>query len=246
MTEPSKAERAFEVLRRDILDARLQPGLALTISSLKARYELGWTPLREALSRLETERLVTFSPNKGYRVAGVAGEELMDLQKARAAIDSALLREAIEVGDDLWEQRVVAAHYAFRQAKPLKVRMPETDLSRWEEKHEAFHKALVSGSPSVWLLRFAGQINDQLHRHHRTLVLAQAINGPGDIEESRYSEILSRASSVEHHTMLMEAALARDAVLALRLLHEHIGFTLNAYEALTSEAHGVSITSAEV
>jgi DNA-binding GntR family transcriptional regulator len=236
MKEVSKAERAFEVLRRNILDAQLEPGLALTISSLKERYDLGWTPLREALSRLETERLVTFSPNKGYRVAGVSGDELLDLQKARAAIESALLREAIDVGDDLWEQRLVGAHYAFKQTKPLRVRMPESELSRWEEKHEAFHKALLSGSPSVWLQRFAGQINDQLHRHHRNLVLAQALNGPGAMEGEHYSEILAQASNIEHHTMLMDAALARNHERAQELLAEHIGFTLHAYDALNSSA----------
>jgi DNA-binding GntR family transcriptional regulator len=232
MTEVPKAEHALAVLRRDILDARLAPGLALTISSLKARYGLGWTPLREALSRLESERLVTFSPNKGYRVAGVSSEELLDLQKSRAAIESALLREAIDIGDEAWEQRLVAAHYAFKQTRPLRIRMPEDELGRWEKRHEAFHKELLSGSRSTWLQRFADQINDQLHRHHRNLVLAQILNGLEKMDEAQYSQILARASSVEHHTMLMEAALARNHDLAQKLLAEHIGFTLNAYGAL--------------
>lgn len=231
----SKVEQAFSMLRSDILDARLAPGLALTISSLKERYDLGWTPLREALSRLETERLVTFSPNRGYRVAGVSSEELLDLQKARKAIESSLLREAIEVGDDEWEQRLVAAHYAFKQTKPLHMRMPESDLCRWEARHEAFHKALLSGSPSVWLTRFADQINDQLHRHHRILVLAPALRGADTLDEAHYTRILARASSLDHHTRLMEAALARDAPLALDLLAEHIGFTLRAYDEVHSD-----------
>jgi GntR family carbon starvation induced transcriptional regulator len=231
MAEPSKSERAFHLLRRDILDARLAPGVALTIASLEQRYDLGWTPLREALSRLETERLVTFSPNRGYRVAGASAAEMEDLQKARAAVETALLREAIRLGDEQWEQRLVAAHYSFKQAKPLRWRMPEAELARWEQKHEAFHQALLSGSPSLWLSRFAGQINDQLHRHHRNLVLARLLDGPGAAQE-RYSEVLARASSIDHHTLLMEAALARKENRALALLAEHIGFTLRAFEAL--------------
>jgi len=233
MAEPSKSERAFAVLRRDILDARLAPGAALTISSLEQRYDLGWTPLREALSRLETERLVTFSPNRGYRVAGATAAEMEDLQKARATVETALLREAIRLGDDPWEQRLVAAHHSFRQTQPLRVRMPEAELSRWEQKHEAFHKALLSGSPSIWLARFADQISDQLHRHHRNLVIARLLDSPDVVQEERHSAILKRASNIEHHTMLMEAALARDEDRALALLAEHVGFTLHAFEELT-------------
>jgi GntR family transcriptional regulator, carbon starvation induced regulator len=232
MSQKSKAQQAFELLRRDILDARLAPGLALTIASLKERYSLGWTPLREALSRLETEHLVTFLPNRGYRVAGVSASELLDLQKARATIESELLRESIRNGNEAWEQRLVGAHYALKQAKPLRVRMPEADLALWELKHEAFHKALLSGGSSAWLVRFGDQINDQLHRHHRNLVLSGALIETSAREEKRYARILARAANLDHHTLLMQAALDRDEARAERLLVEHITFTLKTYDAL--------------
>ncbi|MFO1059944.1 MAG: FCD domain-containing protein [Dongiaceae bacterium] len=231
----SKAEQAYALLRRDLLDARLAPHHALTIASLKQRYDLGWTPLREALSRLERERLVTFAPNRGYRVAGVSGAELLDLQKARRAIEPALLRESIERGDQAWEQRVVAAHHALKRARPLRLRMAEAELSRWEASHEAFHRALVGGGESPWLLRFFDQVHDQLHRHHRILVLAGAMRPDGNGGDAARQRILSHASSLAHHARLMEAALARDGATALRLLDEHIGFTLGAYEALNPE-----------
>lgn len=231
----SKTERAFRLLRRDILDAHLAPETPLTISSLKERYNLGWTPLREALSRLESERLVTFSPNRGYRVAGVSGAELLDLQKARATVETDLLRESIRTGDEAWEQSVVAAHYAFKQAKPLRLNMPEAELARWEQRHDAFHRALLDGSSSVWLKRFAEQINTQLHRHHRNLVYSPSLVAGGGLElmgEQQYTKLLGRASDIAHHTALMDAALSRDAHKATELLVEHIGLTLNTYESI--------------
>lgn len=235
--EISKAERAFQLLRRDILDARLAPETPLTISSLKERYDLGWTPLREALSRLESERLVTFSPNRGYRVAGVSRAELLDLQRARATVESDLLRDAIRSGDEAWEQQIVAAHYALKQAKPLRMNMPEAELVRWEQRHDAFHHALLNGAPSVWLKRFAEQISTQLHRHHRNLVFSPALIAGGGADlmgEEEYTKLLVRASNVEHHTALMDATLSRDEKRALQLLIEHIGLTLSTYEAIRS------------
>jgi DNA-binding GntR family transcriptional regulator len=234
-SDGSKAERAFELLRRDILDAHLAPETPLTISSLKERYDLGWTPLREALSRLETERLVTFSPNRGYRVAGVSRSELLDLQRARATVETDLLREAIHSGDEAWEQQLVAAHYALKQTKPLRTNMPETELVRWEQRHDAFHSALLSGSPSIWLKRFADQISTQLHRHHRNLVFSPALIAGGGADlmgEEHYNALLARASNVDHHTALMEAALQRDQKVAIELLVEHIGLTLLTYEGV--------------
>jgi DNA-binding GntR family transcriptional regulator len=63
-------------------------------------------------------------------------------------------------------------------------------------------------------------------------VLARLLDGPGSAAQQRYSEVLARASNIDHHTMLMEAALARKENRALALLAEHIGFTLRAFEAL--------------
>lgn len=230
----SKAEQAFKLLRRDILDARLPPDASLPVSSLKKRYGLGWTPIREALSRLETERLVVFSPNKGYRVAGVSTEELSDLQETRKAVETSLLINSISVGDLEWEKRLVAAHHEFKQSKPLHVMMPEADLALWEKRHRAFHRALLSGAVSIWLSRICEQINDHLDRHHRAMVLASALAGTPSLTNARQTEILSRVSNLEHHTRLMEAALERDNVVAVELLYEHISFTLEAYEEITA------------
>ena len=79
----AKTDEAFARLKSDILHCVLQPGATLAVSGLSARYGLGWTPLREALSRLEAEGLVVSERNRGYRVAPVSAEALRDLQVAR-------------------------------------------------------------------------------------------------------------------------------------------------------------------
>ncbi|MFS8050194.1 GntR family transcriptional regulator [Rhizobium sp. BR 314] len=233
----SKMEEAFARLRRDILDAHLAPELPLTIPSLRERYGLGMTPLREALSRLEAERLVTFSHNRGYRVASVSHAELLDLQKARATVETDLLREAIRLGDDSWEQQLVAAHYGFAQAEPLRANISEKELARWEERHDAFHLALLNGSPSIWLKRFLVQIYVQLHRHQRNLFFSPSLagRGPKHLDEQQYSALLEKASDLAHHTSLMEAALARDERKAIALLVEDIGLTVSTYETVQLE-----------
>jgi DNA-binding GntR family transcriptional regulator len=82
----SKTDAAYRLLRRDILSTKLKPGAPLKLSALRDAYGVGWTPLREALSRLEAERLVTAISNRGFTVAPVSREALEDLTRARLVI----------------------------------------------------------------------------------------------------------------------------------------------------------------
>lgn len=229
----SKTEDAFARLRRDILDAVLVPGEALVIAGLKERYGFGWTPLREALPRLEAEKLVVFQRNRGYRVAPVSAASLRDLQRARLAVEGALLRGSIRTGGADWESGIVAAHHLLAKALPPAPGMPEDEVRLWEERHDAFHVSLLAAGGSDWLLDFQRRINDQLHRHHRVMV-----HGPNIRQELEAAPrgdlpmLLERTLGIAHHSALMEAALARDLERAHFLLQEHIGFSLAVYEAL--------------
>src|SRR5690606_38695828 len=98
-THPSKTEAAYRLLRRDILATRLKPGAPLKLGALRDAYGVGWTPLREALSRLEAEKLVTAISNRGFAVAPVSKEELEDLARARMVVELPLLLESIANGD---------------------------------------------------------------------------------------------------------------------------------------------------
>ena len=53
------ARTAYQQLKQDIIESYFSPGEKLLMSGLKTRYGLGVSPLREALSQLVSERLVT-------------------------------------------------------------------------------------------------------------------------------------------------------------------------------------------
>ncbi|MEH0071411.1 GntR family transcriptional regulator [Pannonibacter sp. Pt2-lr] len=141
-----KTEDAYNALRNAILECSLAPDAPLTVSLLKERFGFGWTPLREALSRLEAERLVVLAPNRGYRVCGVSAESLRDLQDARLAIEPRLFIRSIAEGNEDWEGRVVAAHHQLAST-PVPVPNAARDaIHLWERRHDAFHAALLSGT----------------------------------------------------------------------------------------------------
>ncbi|HEY0121874.1 MAG TPA: GntR family transcriptional regulator [Rhizobium sp.] len=227
----TKTEAAYWLLRRDILNTKLRPGASLKLSALRDAYGVGWTPLREALSRLEAEKLVTAITNRGFAVAPVSRAELEDLMRARMVVELPLLLESIEKGGSDWESAVVTAHYRLSRCKIVPDAASEEVADEWDEKHTAFHAALISAASSNWLQRFQSTISDQLRRHHRFLGLAPTQRAAAGLTSGYEKAVaaLRDAMAIEHHTALMEAALDRDIERAKALMTEHIGYTLQVY-----------------
>lgn len=236
----TKTEAAYRLLRRDILTTRLLPGAPLKLGKLRDTYSVGWTPLREALSRLEAERLVTAVSNRGFAVAPVSREELEDLARARMVVELPLLLESMERGGSDWEAAVVTAHYRLSRCKIAPDDPSDEAVDEWDEKHEAFHHALLSASTSSWLLRFRSTISDQLRRHHRFLGLAPTLRAAAGMTDGYEEAVaaLREAMALEHHTALMDAALDRDFERARTLMAGHIGYTLHVYVHTKDYSHG--------
>lgn len=236
----TKTEAAYRLLRRDILATRLRPGAALKLGALSDAYDLGWTPLREALSRLEAEKLVTAVSNRGFAVAPVSRAELEDLKRARIVVELPLLEESIAKGDSAWEEAIVTAHYRLSRCRIAADDPSEAAVDEWDEKHRAFHAALLSASTSNWLHHFLTTVYDQLGRHNRVLGLAPTLRAASGLKDGYEEAIaaLREAMGIEHHTLLMQAALDRDIKRARALMMEHAGYTLHVY--LHSEASGAT------
>ena len=225
----SKTDAAYQTLRREILSARLAADMALRPQALKETYGLSWTPVREALARLEAERLVVYKRNHGFAVAPISSAELDDLQRARQAIELPLLMEAMEHGDADWEAAVVAAHYKLSRSTLPIDDLCEATLSEWERLHYEFHMSLLQAAVSKWLLRFQAQIYEQLQRHHRVLAILPTLTSANSVNQQARAA-LREAMGLEHHTALMHAVLARDVKQATRLMAEHAGTTMDVFE----------------
>ncbi len=196
-------------LRSDIVSGALQPGAKLKLTELSARYDSSAIPLREALSRLVSTSLVTSESQKGFRVAPVSIEEIIDITRVRREIECLALRDSIENGDVEWEARVLSAHHRLKRLSERSVAKPLTLDLEWEALHQQFHHALVSGCQSKWLLRFRDMLVEQMarYRHLSIKVWKKPRNVPAE------------------HARIVEAVLARNSRLAEDLLSEHFART---------------------
>ena len=69
-------EQTYNDLRTDIVEGRLLPGSKLRIEHLRQRYQVGAGTLREALTRLVSDALVTAEGQRGFRVSPIAMDDL--------------------------------------------------------------------------------------------------------------------------------------------------------------------------
>jgi GntR family carbon starvation induced transcriptional regulator len=197
----------YQQLRSDLLSGHYRPDEKLRAEDLRRRFNIGSSPIREALNRLLAEGFVSLEEQKGFRVAPVSGEELEELVRARCLIDGAAVAECIRRYETGWEEGLVLAlHRLSRVAR----RTPEepTDNPEWERLHRAFHSALVGGCGSRWLTRISEQLFDSAERYR---LLA--------------ADELSPRNELEEHRAITQACLDRRADDAVKLIEAHYAST---------------------
>jgi DNA-binding GntR family transcriptional regulator len=110
MPATTLADTAYAALRSQITTLQIRPGVAFTEGRIAAELGLSKTPVREALTRLRFEGLVTVDPKVGYRAAPVtikytreffAIRTLLEGEAARLAASQAVDEDQLRALDDL-------------------------------------------------------------------------------------------------------------------------------------------------
>jgi GntR family carbon starvation induced transcriptional regulator len=214
--EGTLAMSIYGRLRRDILTGLFAPGERLPLDALGERYRVGLTPLREALNRLSAEELVLREGKRGFRVAPVSRADLADLAATLCWVVDVALRQSLARGDEAWEEAVVLAAHRLQR---LDSRLPshETGVDpEWERRHRDFHMSLIAASGLRRINDFFAMLIDRYDRYMYLGVDATA-RWPRD--------------AAAEHRAILDAVMARDADLAVRLLQAHIRRTAEIVEA---------------
>jgi DNA-binding GntR family transcriptional regulator len=197
-------ERAYRLIRADILRGKLAPGQKLKLDRLRDAYGAGVSTLRETLSRLTAERLVVAEGQRGFEVAPFSATDLRELASLRLLLEGHAMDHAFRAGDVEWEARVVAAHHKLSQMQDRLRAGDGTVLDQWRRFDSEFHRTLISACGSRTLMATHAAVFDRYLRYQNL-----ALGFRGDI-------------AVREHRGLMEAALRRDAAAARAVLAAHI------------------------
>jgi DNA-binding GntR family transcriptional regulator len=202
----TRAVAVSQQLRRDILAGRLEPGRRLTFPELCAEYSVSVGVLREALVRLVEHGIVRTESNLGFKVMSLSTDDLLGLTSVRALIEPRFVHEAVHAGSMQWEGELVSAHHLMERTP-----MTEDDTlnDEWVTAHAEFHFVLVSGAGNRRMVEMTRRLREEADLYRRWRLTG------GHIEQHR--ERITR-----EHRDLLDAALARDALLAETLVREQI------------------------
>jgi DNA-binding GntR family transcriptional regulator len=189
----------YQKLREEILACELAPGADLREQNLAARFSVSKSPVRDALLRLERERLVMISPRQGYRVAPVSVADARDMFRLRSVLETASVAEGARTASD----EDLGALDRFRNFRE------KGSPGGFLAYNREFHCALARLSGNERMAAAACELVDQMHRLVRVSV---------DNTERR-----NPTGLVLEHVRVIDALQRRDGRRAAALLRRHIG-----------------------
>ena len=151
---------ALTQLRVDIISGTLKPGEKLRVQHLKSKYDVGAATLREALSLLISESLVTSTAQRGFNVAPISLGDLTDISATRTMLEVQAAVESVENGNEEWEIQLKIAYHRLTKVEENTEILASVSTAIWEQRNIEFHEALVAACPSRWIKQFCTRIRN--------------------------------------------------------------------------------------
>lgn len=195
----SLADQVFERLENDIIQGVYARGEILTELKLVDRMGVSRTPIREALRRLEQERLIADS-GKGSVVLGITEDDLLDIMNIRQRIEGlAAYYTTVNLSD---EGRKELSHIVDLQD----FYYSKGDLEHLRQADDAFHDAICRLSGRMVIYDTLSPLLRKTRRYRR--ISMQDTDRIGH--------------TMKEHRQMYEAIMAGDAELAMELATRHI------------------------
>lgn len=132
-------ERSVGAIREMILTGELLPGQKLHQADLAERLDVSRVPVREALSRLLAEGLLTHKPNTGFTVVRFSSDELSEVYLMRRLLETELINTLKIETIDVEQLRQIN--------NELRLTVPRDATDSFQRINMDFHFAIFSASP---------------------------------------------------------------------------------------------------
>jgi len=157
---PIKLQRqqAYEKIKRSIVTLRFEMGKNVNEQELCQEFNLGRTPVREALQLLASEGLVVIAPRKGIYVSYVSLEDFQKIYETRLMVETYCISEATQKISDAEIQRLKSL---ITSAEPL---IDDRDIEGLLRVDREIHMGIVKSLSNRYIEQIAGQVYDLVAR----------------------------------------------------------------------------------
>jgi DNA-binding GntR family transcriptional regulator len=163
----SAKQRVYRQLKADIVRGVFDMGERLNEGQLASRYDVGKTPVREALGVLQQEGLVEVLPRVGYLTSRVTLQDVDDIFDLRKIVEGAAAEKAATaIGQETLERL---------EQLPLEFRAGDREsYLRFLEENLEFHSIIAESTGNR---RLAGIVAGLLEQMQRLVILRLDISG---------------------------------------------------------------------
>ncbi|MPS75696.1 MAG: GntR family transcriptional regulator [Microbacterium sp.] len=194
-------EGVFRRLCELILEGGIAPGQSITVAHLAEAFGVSPMPVREALTRLAEERLITREPRRGARVAQLTAQDLEEISSLRIVLEQFMAIRVQERWNEESAARLGAIIQAMSDAAP-------GDIAEVLRQDRLFHETLADLAEH----RFLDELSAQLRG--RIAGFIQAANAALDPAEQE--------EHVRSHQQIIDAVASGDPDRARAVIAEHV------------------------
>jgi DNA-binding GntR family transcriptional regulator len=211
VTRIKVADAVADRIRHLILSGEMPDGHPLRQDALAEQMGTSRIPVREALSRLESEGLVANYPHRGYIVTGLSRDEIEELFDLRGLLEPELIRYAIPrfTDADLNNARSILKEYDAS--------LVTEDVDSWGDMNRRFHMALYTPSGRTKTLDIVKGLLVNADRYTRlVLTIGDGVNKAQEDHNGLFE--LCCSGSVNQAVALTRDHIQRTGVELLRML----------------------------
>ena len=197
----------YKDLSRRIVDGEIAMGNFLIEKDLCDYYRLSRTPIREALTFLQNDGLVKYTPSKGYSVVELSVEEMIETYHARIGLEGIAARLVHRYKN----------HDFIEQLEQTQARLEQTrasgtkEIARAVQIGRSLHDLIIDSAQNRMIKEFYAKLRN------RSKLIGTIINRSEKIE----------LRSIEGHLNIIHAILKKDEKASENAMRKHLTESLN-------------------
>lgn len=133
----SLADRAYEIIKTNILNLTYPPGMPLTETMLSEELNMSRNPIRAAVRTLKSEGLIVSDYHKSMTVKEITDKDVRDIYQLRELMEGSAFQKIFADGR--------ASEYSYRiEEKIVRMCAMEHDPFEWELADANMHMEIIS------------------------------------------------------------------------------------------------------
>lgn len=191
----------YPVLRRAIVELYLQPGAIMSIKDICEHFQIGRSPVRDALMKLDQEGLVTLLPQRGTMISQIDLARVEQERFLRLSVEEEVMKlfmachtpsDIMLFQEGLWQQQALCDQ-------------KDPDVRRFLWLDDEFHQVFYAVTDKLFCLQAIQSVGG----HYRRMRLLTC--SPASMQEI-----------IRQHSALITALQARDTELMCNIFHYHL------------------------